>query len=255
MGALSGAATAGIGQAFGAVGGIGKELGRASAHALSSGGISRLGGGDFWSGAASGAVGSITGSLFHNVKPHWQIGSSAISGGISSELMGGNFWQGAAQGGIIAAANHVYHRHLRKAGPPWEYNGQLYDNKTDLYMAILVDMAADQFGIKDIAALGGVIAGQPILKKRFRIPGSSRGTSPLSKSLSKLPGKFPGKRLPTVVDYPKALGGKGMRIAFTKSIGRFAGRAIPIVGWGVLAYDVGRTFYRTHITYHRILNQ
>ena len=49
MGALSGAATAGIGQAFGSVGGIGKELGRASVHALSSGGISKLGGGDFWS--------------------------------------------------------------------------------------------------------------------------------------------------------------------------------------------------------------
>ena len=109
-GALSGAATAGIGQAFGSVGSIGKELGRASAHALSSGGISRLGGGDFWSGAAAGGLGSATGSATHNFKPHWQIAGSALSGGLGAELGGGDFLQGAAMGGIIAGANHLVHR-------------------------------------------------------------------------------------------------------------------------------------------------
>ena len=110
MGALSGAATAGIGQAFGSVGSIGKELGRASAHALSSGGISKLGGGDFWQGAAAGFIGSGTGSLLHNTKPHWQIAGSVLSGGLSAELGGGDFWQGAAFGGIVAGANHLGHR-------------------------------------------------------------------------------------------------------------------------------------------------
>ena len=111
-GALSGAATAGIGQAFGSVGSIGKELGRASAHALSSGGISRLGGGDFWSGAAAGGLGSATGSATHNFKPHWQIAGSALSGGLGAELGGGDFLQGAAMGGIIAAINHSQDREL-----------------------------------------------------------------------------------------------------------------------------------------------
>ena len=110
MGALSGAATAGIGQAFGSVGSIGKELGRASAHALSSGGIPKLGGGDFWSGAAAGFIGSGTGSLLHNAKPHWQIAGSALSGGLGAELGGGDFWQGAARGGTIAAINHLSHK-------------------------------------------------------------------------------------------------------------------------------------------------
>ncbi len=45
-----------------------------------------------------------------------------------------------------------------------------------------------------------------------------------------------------------------MKVAFTKVIGRFAGRAVPIVGWGVLAYDVGTTFYKTQRIYDKIVN-
>ena len=112
MGAISGAATAGIGQAFGAVGSIGKELGRAGTHALAGGGISKLGGGDFWSGAAAGFIGSGVGSATHNFKPHWQIAGSALSGGIGAELGGGDFLQGAAFGGGIAAINHYQDREL-----------------------------------------------------------------------------------------------------------------------------------------------
>ena len=109
-GAISGAATAGIGQAFGAVGSIGKELGRAGAHALAGGSISKLGGGDFWSGAAAGFIGSGVGSATHNFKPHWQIAGSALSSGLGAKLGGGDFLQGAAMGGIIAGVNHLAHR-------------------------------------------------------------------------------------------------------------------------------------------------
>ena len=79
-------------------------------NSKSSGGISRLGGGDFWSGAAAGFIGSGTGSLLHNAKPHWQIAGSALSGGLGAELGGGDFWQGAAFGGIVAGANHLKER-------------------------------------------------------------------------------------------------------------------------------------------------
>ena len=144
MGALSGAATAGIGQAFGAVGSIGKELGRAGAHALSSGGISKLGGGDFWSGAAADFIGSGVGSATHNFKPHWQIAGSALSGGIGAKLGGGDFLQGAAMGGIIAGANHLVHRDpyrrikraIRKSGGRYfsskkKYYDYLWENSFD----------------------------------------------------------------------------------------------------------------------------
>ena len=78
-------------------------------NSKSSGGISKLGGGDFWSGAAAGFIGSGVGSATHNFKPHWQIGGSALSGGIGAELGGGDFLQGAAMGGTIATVNHLFH--------------------------------------------------------------------------------------------------------------------------------------------------
>ena len=142
MGALSGAATAGIGQAFGSVGGIGKELGRASAHALAGGGISKLRGGDFWSGAAAGGLGSATGSLLNKAKPHWQIVGSALSGGIGAELGGGDFLQGAAFGGIIAGANHLSHSKIRKIKKLLrEYDGAKHPGKLNLKGAKRNDVA------------------------------------------------------------------------------------------------------------------
>ena len=142
----------------------------------------------------------------------------------------------------------------KTGGPPWEYNGQLYHSKSDLYIGILVDKTAEQFGLKDIAALAGVLAGQPFLPKRFNTPGATKGTSIASKYLSKIPGKLP-IGLPQITGVPNALGGQGMRIALTKSIGRFIGRAVPVVGWAVLAYDVGATLYKTQVEFNRITSE
>ena len=66
IGAVSGVATAGIGQAFGPVGsnGIAGEIGRAYTHGFAQGTISEFSGGDFMTGFASGGLGSLGGSAF-----------------------------------------------------------------------------------------------------------------------------------------------------------------------------------------------
>ena len=97
--------------------------------------------------------------------------------------------------------------------------------------------AADQFGVSDIIAAGAVAAGQPIPgTKRFVTPGSSRGTSVAGMAADRAFGKarLP-VRLPTIVGGPGT--GRALAIAGTKSVARFAGRAVPIVGWGLFAYD------------------
>jgi hypothetical protein len=39
------------------------------------------------------------------------------------------------------------------------------------------------------------------------------------------------------------------------TVGAFAGRAIPLIGWGMLAYDAGSILYHTQRVYNRaILN-
>jgi RHS repeat-associated protein len=98
--------------------------------------------------------------------------------------------------------------------------------------------ALQQFGISDLVAVGAVAAGQPIPgTKRFVTPGSSRGTSLAGMAADKILGKsrLP-TRLPTIVGGPGT--GRALAIAGTKSAARFAGRAVPVLGWALLAYDV-----------------
>lgn len=74
---------------------------------------------------------------------------------------------------------------------------------------------------RSAAGLAMIFSGQPVLRKRFVMAGSAAGTSLASKYLSKaLPQKMP------------------MRILGTKVFGRAVGRAVPLVGWTLLAVDV-----------------
>ena len=143
-GAVSGAATFGLGELFSAgkvVQALGeaKFLVQAAAHGVSQGVLSVLQGGDFVQGFASGALGSLGAEMFGQVAGSWsnstggQILFGALSGGVGAELSGGNFWQGAVTGGIVAGLNHAMHmektndrgrgkvRIQRKE--PWDVNG------------------------------------------------------------------------------------------------------------------------------------
>ncbi|MDR4504842.1 MAG: RHS repeat-associated core domain-containing protein [Candidatus Scalindua sp.] len=131
------------------------------------------------------------------------------------------------------------------------YNGQDSLTASKLYIQILIGKAAEQFGIKDVAASTAILTGAPLIPKRFNTPGSTKGTSVASKFLSKISGSIP-VGLPTITGFPRILGGNRLRVSLTTAVGRFAGRTVPIVGWGVLAYDVGMTFYMTQVEFNRI---
>src|SRR5690554_950777 len=127
IGALSGALTAGIGSAFGGVGGTGSALGnivkeatRAGFHGMSSVVTNTVFGNDVNAGTfAIGAFSSITGSLTPNWSTGGQIGLSAATGGVTAELTGGNFWAGAANGAIVGGLNHTMHAVTKEAN--WQY--------------------------------------------------------------------------------------------------------------------------------------
>ncbi len=97
--------------------------------------------------------------------------------------------------------------------------------------------AATQLGLSDLIDVGLVVSGQPIPgTKPFVTSGSSRGTSVAGMAADQVFGsaRFP-RRMPTLVGGPGT--GRRLAISGTKSIARFAGRAVPIVGWALLAYD------------------
>lgn len=150
--------------------------------------------------------------------------------------------------------NSFLHHSIDPTEPgAWEYKGKWYFNKTNLYIAILAHTTANQFGITDVVGLMAMLSGQAFIPTRAKLGGATEGTSLASKYLSKLPYKTSIK-LPMVTGYPKLIGGKGMRVAFTKILGRFLGRAIPVVGWGVLAYDVTYIFYVAQLEFEQIVD-
>lgn len=108
---LSSVLSFGIGQAFGTVGNVGKELLRAGAHGVSSGLISVLDGGNFGHGFAAGAISSSLGSFVKGVKmdPGLKLLSSTAIGGAASWATGGDFLTGALQGLQVGFFNHAMH--------------------------------------------------------------------------------------------------------------------------------------------------
>lgn len=108
---LSSAASFGIGQAFGNVGGFGKELLRAGAHGLASGVFNALDGGSFGSGFISGAAASGIGSFAQgaNMNSGLMVLSTSSMGGFAAWVTGGDFLMGAMQGMQIGMLNHAMH--------------------------------------------------------------------------------------------------------------------------------------------------
>ena len=101
----------------------------------------------------------------------------------------------------------------------------------------LAKCAADQLGLSDLAALAGAISGLPILPKSWAPPNATGNTSIWSSKLGNKLGKMPQNPLqkPGVRSWPaptwKNLGAR------TNKLGRFLGRWVPGIGWGLLAYD------------------
>ena len=194
------------------------------------------------------------------------IASGGLSGGLSSSIAGGNFWDGVRQGLITSGLNHAMHsvavnysknenfenlyetiESVDNDPPTYKYNNKIYVNKAKLYMAIFVDQAAEQFGIKDVFALAAALDHAfPSIDKPFTTSGASSKTSYASKYGEKLfPQKMP-VRLPTHM--------RNGTLRYTKVLGRFLGRMAGPVGWAILTYDLSVTLYNTQIIYNQITN-
>jgi hypothetical protein len=120
--------------------------------------------------------------------------------------------------------------------------------KEELFLWIAIDKVLEQFGGMDIAAAAAVLSGQPFIPTRAKFGGATPGTSPASVVSRKFLNVNMSFRMPMITG--KSLG--TLRIAFTKNLGAFVGRTIPIVGWLMLAYDVEEIIRKTLTTYNEI---
>jgi len=172
FGAISGAATFGIGSIFTScagsltvaeslaqtVGGLGSVVIQAGTHAISQGVLSLMQGGNLLSSAASGFFGSLGASAFGAAAGGFAksavgtIAFGALAGGVGSELAGGNFWQGAVIGGTVAGLNHAMHSGDMEPDNGYDENGKkindLGGDKTD-YILRKNPFGGDSYQILD----------------------------------------------------------------------------------------------------------
>jgi RHS repeat-associated protein len=89
-----------------------------------------------------------------------------------------------------------------------------------------------------LTALGGALAGAGanVIGTRGKFAGATKGTSLASKAAGAVLGntQLPF-RAPTVTGFPFI--GNGLKLSTTFSAARFAGRAVPVIGYALLAYD------------------
>lgn len=132
------------------------------------------------------------------------------------------------------------------------YAGRSNLTASQLLFMIFCENTANQLGVQDFGAIVSIVAGLNIVPTRTKPRDAIEGTSLASRGSRKVFGnaKFPwGIYLPSVVGgYPPST----LKIRMVAKIGAFTGRAIPVVGWIILASDVSTITYCTVRDYNLI---
>ncbi|VWD19870.1 MULTISPECIES: STM2901 family protein [Burkholderia] len=123
--------------------------------------------------------------------------------------------------------------------------------REELFFLIFIDETGKELGIDDAVGVAMVLSGQRFIPTRGKFGGAVKGTSIASiVSRRMLPYELKQRILPTVTSFTSLI---LLRIKFTRNIGAFVGRAIPGVGWIVLASDVTMISYRSVTTYNSMV--
>ena len=118
----------------------------------------------------------------------------------------------------------------------------------ELYFFVALDETQKELGFEDLGAAAAILLGQNNIAVAGKLGGATAGTSVASLAARKLLPWTVRYRLPTIT----AVGVRGLRIAFTRNIGAFVGRAIPVVGTIMLATDVTLILMHTTIRYNQL---
>ena len=132
------------------------------------------------------------------------------------------------------------------------FNGLPNLTPQELLFWVLVDETQKQLGVQDIVAVAGLILGN----NNINVPGkpntATPGTSVASIFFRKhLSCQFRRRILPTLT--AKSFSLRRLKIFWVNNPGAFVGRAVPVVGWVILAKDVAQISFRTVHRYNLIV--
>ncbi|CND31090.1 putative phage membrane protein [Yersinia frederiksenii] len=131
------------------------------------------------------------------------------------------------------------------------FNGLNNLTAYELLFWILVDETENQLGIKDIIGIAFVILGNNSVDVPGKPNTATKGTSHASLFFRKhLSYKFKKRILPTLTK--KSFSLSGVRVFWVNNLGAFAGRAVPVLGWIILATDVATISFKTVSRYNTI---
>ena len=119
----------------------------------------------------------------------------------------------------------------------------------DLFVHVALDETRKRLGFADLASAAAILLGQNDVPVSGKLRGAVAGTSVVSMAARTLLPFNVRIRLPTIT---KA-GVGGLRIAMTRSLGAFVGRAIPVVGVIVLSTDIVFIMRNAVASYNRIV--
>ncbi|PAJ78226.1 STM2901 family protein [Burkholderia ubonensis] len=133
------------------------------------------------------------------------------------------------------------------------YNYGIHANlaPSEIFCLIVIDVACDELGIDDVVGVAMILLGQRFLPTRGKFVGAVKGTSVASRVSRKLlPYEIKHKILPTVTSFKSLI---LLRIKFTRELGVFVGRAIPVVGWVITAVDISIIMHRSVVKYNALV--
>nr|WP_322094629.1 hypothetical protein [Paraburkholderia bannensis] len=134
------------------------------------------------------------------------------------------------------------------------YQYGIHKNLTppELFFLIAVDETCEELGVSDAVAVASVLAGQNWLPTRAKPLGATPGTSVASRlSRRFLDYDIKWRILPTLTNGSV----RQLKILMTRNIGKFVGRAVPVVGWAIAAHDVTTISIRSVRHYNRLVKQ
>lgn len=139
---------------------------------------------------------------------------------------------------------------MSEAAHTYNYGGQTSLTPTELFFMIAFDETCKQIGLEDANAMILILLGWPFVPTRRKPGGATKGTSVASIwARSTFGYEFKRRVLPTFT-----LGSIArFRWILTRKLGVFIGRAVPGVGWVLLASDVSTIVYHTILQYNRLV--
>lgn len=120
------------------------------------------------------------------------------------------------------------------------------------FFFVAVEETCARVGIDDVEAVILILAGWPILPTRQKFGGATKGTS-VASVMARSIFRYQLNRnvLPTVTLQSI----KSFRIILTRKLSVFVGRAVPGVGWALLARDVFAIVHGTVSRYNSLVKR